>query len=352
MSAHNAAGKILHRLQTLPGSVGRLAVRAVQDRPPPPIITAGVQQAALRLQSVPTRSSRFLLVALERLGHRGVNHVTDIRLVDPHAEGHRRDNRIDSFPDKGVLVVPSRLVAHPRMVRTGLVTTLVELFGGLFDVTSRDAVDDARFVTVAIHDGRHLIGTAIAKHDLVRQVGSVKRSNQHLRPGQFQLLDHVLTDLGGGRCRVGVYRYPRQPLFQELQLPVFGPKIVAPLADTVCLVDGHQGHVGGGQRIEHSRLHQPFRGNVQQLQVPDLQVLKDTAARVGFHAAVETRRRDTGGVESIDLILHQGNQRRDNQAHPGTDNSRSLETQGLAAPGRKHHDRIPVLQHTLHRLLL
>jgi hypothetical protein len=58
------------------------------------------------------------------------------------------------------------------------------------------------------------------------------------------------------------------------------------------------------------------------------------------------------GVELIDLIFHQRDQRRDNDSHPLAQQGRELITQGLAATGRQDRYRGPAGQHGFNDLSL
>ena len=93
---------------------GRLGL--VDDAFPNGVVLAGVEEAALRLQPVPSRPAALLLVVLQRLRHAGVDDVPHVRLVDPHTERHRRDDRLHLFVDERFLVAATYFVGEAGVV--------------------------------------------------------------------------------------------------------------------------------------------------------------------------------------------------------------------------------------------
>ena len=51
--------------------------------------------------------------------HLAVDHVADVRLVDPHAERDRRDDDVDLVAGEGILMAGADGVVEARMIRDG-----------------------------------------------------------------------------------------------------------------------------------------------------------------------------------------------------------------------------------------
>ena len=81
-------------------------------------------------------------------------------------------------------------------------------------------------------------------------------------------------------------------------------------------------------------------------------------AALGLAQGVEVERRiDEGRTHSglqkrVDLVLHQRDQRRNDDPHPRTQQGRNLVAQRLAAAGGHQHQRIAAVRHVLDDLLL
>ena len=77
----------------------------------------------------------------------------------------------------------------------------------------------------------------------------------------------------------------------------------------MCLVHGHQADREFGQEIQEAWQGQPLRGNVQDFdRIPLYPPLHSVQFRVG-QAAVDELRGDSVGLERIDLVFHQRDQR-------------------------------------------
>jgi hypothetical protein len=89
------------------------------------------------------------------------------------------------------------------------------------------------------------------------------------------------------------------------------------------------------QQAQHARGQQPFRGNVEKIQLTREQRGLDSLLSNTIKRRVEEGGADTQLGQGIHLILHQGNQRRDDDADTLAHQSRNLITQRLA-PTRRH----------------
>ena len=107
--AHGHAGITLHLAEVF--QVGRgdlfrllgLGGAFLHERFPAHDVGRRIQQYAFGLQPVAAGSARLLLVVLDRLRQRGVQHAADVAAVDAHAEGHRGHDHVQPLLGEGLL---------------------------------------------------------------------------------------------------------------------------------------------------------------------------------------------------------------------------------------------------------
>ena len=89
---------------------------------------------------------------------------------------------------------------------------------------------------------------------------------------------------------------------------------------------------------------QPLRGHVEQLDLT-LQDLRLYAPYLpGGQGAVDEPGGDAVGVQGVHLVLHQGDQRRDDQRDAAKDEGRQLVAEGLAAAGGHQRQAVAACQ--------
>ena len=153
--------------------------------------------------------------------------------------------------------------------------------------------------------------------------------------------------VGGGGQRDA--RDGRVALVQGRELQVFRAEIVAPLRDAMRFVDGEQGQLAGFvERIEHGQRaveQQALGGDVDEVERAVEDRLFD-----GLRRAPVERRIEAGGLDAeldqrVDLVLHQRDQRRDDDGAAGAEQGGNLVAQALAAAGRHQHQRVAATGH-------
>ena len=95
---------------------------------------------------------------------------------------------------------------------------------------------------------------------------------------------------------------------------VFGPKIVSPLRNAVRLVDHDIIGPAGGQRRHERFIAESFRRDVEETQTPGSPVLHRLLSLAKGNMTVQHGRRDAGELELLDLVVHQADQGRHDQA--------------------------------------
>ncbi len=168
---------------------------------------------------------------------------------------------------------------------------------------------------------------------LVEEVGPLEAGDEALRVVQGQLLDDVAADAVGGRGRQGDGRRIAQQLAEVAQPGVIGAEIVPPLADAMGLVHRQELQPHRPDRLQEPRAAEPLRHHVHQPELAGRHLVQPGVLLGHRQRAVDERHRQPEGLELIDLVLHQGDQRRDDQRQPVQDHGRQLVAEALAAAG-------------------
>ena len=182
---------------------------------------------------------------------------------------------------------------------------------------------------------------------VVRQVRAIEAGDDRLRRIELELRDDVGANV---RRRGRGERDGRRPaeLFTHLgDAQIARAEVVAPLADAVRLVDGEQRDAGVAQPLGGGAEVEPLRRDVQQLDVAAhgaRQAIRDLRRR---ERAVDERRRQAARVERVDLVLHQRDERRDDDRELGQHQRRHLVAERLAAARRQHDERVAAGEHGL-----
>jgi hypothetical protein len=184
------------------------------------------------------------------------------------------------------------------------------------------------------------LGDAVGpRHDAVDEIRAVERADENLWVAEVQLPGDVVADPRGGGGGEGMDAGRWEAVAEQGELPVFGAEVVAPLADAVGLVDREPLHAHLGQEVEQAGVHQPLRGGEQEPQFARRQRSRTTADRSSCDMpGVDRRRRVADRLEGIDLVLHQGDERRDHDVGRLAHERRQLVAEALAA-ARGHHDQ-------------
>ena len=145
--------------------------------------------------------------------------------------------------------------------------------------------------------------------------------------------------VGGG----GGQRDPRDlgpALVQHRQLQVVGPEVVPPLGHAVRLVDGEQGDGAAVQQLDGLPHAQPLGRQVEQVELAGEVGVLDLAPLERLLRRVEEPGAHAERGQRVDLVLHEGDQRRDDDAGALPDQRGHLVAERLAAAGGHEHERV------------
>jgi hypothetical protein len=142
--------------------------------------------------------------------------------------------------------------------------------------------------------------------DAITDVGPVEAGGEDPRLFQLEPRQDVAARRAVGSGGQRQPRHGRKTLVQHRELPIFRPEVVTPLRNAMRFVDGEERDAAAREEIEAARRHQPL----------------------------------------------QRDQRRDDDAEPGTDQRRDLIAQRLATAGRHQHQSVAAGDHMLDDALL
>jgi hypothetical protein len=118
------------------------------------------------------------------------------------------------------------------------------------------------------------------------------------------------------------------------------------------LVDGEERDPCTRELREEALVVEALRRDIEKLERAGSKPLEDLALLGGVEARVEPLGVDPASLQEIDLILHQGDQRRHHYRQPIEEQRRQLVTETLPRPGRKDGKRGPSSEERLDDLFL
>ena len=182
--------------------------------------------------------------------------------------------------------------------------------GGLLHLLARQAVDDAALAAVRCQKIAQLLLALVALDDGVGNVRPVKAGGEDARILEAEAFDDVGARRRIGCCGERHARHAGEVAGDARQLAIFGPEVMAPLADAVRFVDRKEADVRFLQHLLEAGRHQTFGRDVEQLQAIGAEIVAHGARFVGIERGVEHRGRNAGLFQCLDLIAHQGDQGR------------------------------------------
>jgi len=277
-----------------------------------------------------------------------------VGLVDAHAKGDGGHHHHALAAQKLVLIGLAHLEIEPGVVGQGMDAGLRQHVGNFFHPFARLAIHHAGLARMLALDKAQELGAGILfLDDGVADVGPVETADKLPRRFQLQPLHDVgaRERVGGGGERhawhAGI------ALVQHRQRPVFGPKVVPPLAHAMRFINREQAKLAAFmQRVElrqKTRRGDALRRGIQQRDFAAQQALLGLISLFAVQRGIQKRRAHTGLVQRADLVVHQRNQRRHHHGNalPGalTRNRRNLVTQAFAAAGGHQHQRVATGHH-------
>ena len=202
----------------------------------------------------------------------------------------------------------------------------------------------------------HVAGAAPPPVDLggpQRQVGTgealddLGRVGRESEPGHDLVADDRRRGGGAGEDA------RRRELGQDRpQLEVLRPEVVAPFADAVGLVHGDQGADQAAKERPEPGVAEPLGGDVGEGQPAGPELAEATPHLGRIEGRGKVRGGDAALLERANLVLHEGDERRDDQRGPAKQRGGELVGEALAAAGRGDEEQAPDGEQPLDRLPL
>ena len=314
-------------------------------------VTVAEHQHALRLGTVPAGAPGFLIVGLQRARQVVVHDPAYIGLVDPHAESVGRHDETIWPLHEGVLRLLARCVRQPGVVKQHLRALPLQERGDLLRRPARRGVDNRAAIPLGgehFPQGLQLGFLAVQAQHPINQVGAVKAVHEGLHVRAAQLLHDVLLHVHRCRGSEGQHLRPVQRRHGFPEAQVIGAKIVPPFGYAMGFVDREKRHMHARNGIYKPWAAKTFRRDVQQVVVARPACLQTLLLLARRQRAVDVRGGDALGLQGVDLILHQGDERRNDQRAALPEHRRQLVAEGFAAAGGHDRQNVAPFQHRFH----
>ena len=296
--------------------IGRVAIDKVLQRG---AVGRTSKEFADRGCAIATGPAGFLHVAFIAFGQVVVVDIADIGFVDAHTKCDGCANDWDITRHELFLRCGALLGFKPRMVGGGIESVLAKQTRGVLGIFLKVNIDD-RWAGWALMEAfkQQLIAlAALAGGDAEFEVGAVKAGVDNVGGLNLKGGSHIVGDFRRGGGREGQYAFDVERFNGIGQLEVVGPKVVAPCRDAVGFVDGEQADLLVANEIEKAFIGEPFGGDKQHFELAVADGVGDLAIFVFREAGVESFRQNVFGLQAIDLVFHQGQQRGDDQRQAG-----------------------------------
>jgi len=238
------------------------------------------------------------------------------------------------------------------VVGKGFDAFLAEPVGGLFGGFAGVAVDDAGLERAGLHELEDLTEDGLFLLDPVGEVGSVEGGDVVGGGSEFELFDDVAPDTVGRGGGEGHKWRIRKTATELGELAVLGAEVVSPLGNAVCLIHGEAADFPLLEVFEKAAEHEAFRGDVEHLVVAGEELGVALGCVFFGEGGIEESGGDTVFGETIDLILHEGDERGDDYGEALGEDCGELVAEGLAAAGREKGKDVPFIEGIVYDIFL
>ena len=312
------------------------------------LIFGHIVENAVRLFPVSAGAPDFLPVALQVLCQIEMNDVADVLLVDSHAEGVGGDHDFLLPGHEGLEAGLFFLLRKFGVVADGGPALLHQPVTDFVDIFHSGTVDDAGLIQpVTQISVQPLELFPFGGAGLDRQAQILPPVSRVDAEGIFQIEDfhHILLHMGGGGGGKGGDDRPLFHQTDELGDPqIVRAEIIAPEGNAVGLVHHQKTDIQSSGKADEGRGDQPLRRNIEQTVSAGVRVQHDFPASLGGDGTVQAGSRNALCPQLLYLILHQGDQGRDDQRDPPEFHGGVLIAEGFAPAGGHDDRRIPAGQ--------
>jgi len=205
---------------------------------------------------------------------------------------------------------------------------------------------------VAGEETLQLLLRIVPLHYGVANVGPVEAGDELARFFQAQAVHDLVAGGFVRRGREGDAGYRGEALVQYRELDVFRPEVVAPLGHAVGFVNGEQSEaalfVKLVEQTEEALGEQALRGDVKQVEAAGHHGPLGVHRGGEVQAGIEIGGFDAGLEQGVHLVLHQGDQGRDDDGAAGPEQGGNLVAERLAAAGGHQHQGVAALGYVVY----
>jgi len=295
-------------------------------------VDEGVEKDRPTGEAIAAGAADLLVVGLDRGGQSDVEDGADVGLVDAHAEGDSGDDDVQ---------FSSLEVALDTLADAGLEAGVVgggaasehggEVLGGL----ARGGVDDGGAVLRLAEDlGGELVTLGLGHlDDLDVEVVATEAVDEERGLLELELGDDVALDRrcgGGGEGDDGSGTEGREVVAES---PVVGAEVVAPGGDAVGLVDGDEGGLAAREHLGEAGDAHALGRDEEELEGAVEVVAAGLTGLLAVEAGVDAGYFEAGGRKLVGLVVHQGDERADDQRGAAAGDGGELVAEALAGAG-------------------
>ena len=208
------------------------------------------------------------------------------------------------------------------------------MFGQFLTLPPAAGIDDATAGN-ALQSTHDALQHIVFPTDDICQVASCKTHLQDILLAELQPLLYVPCHLRSGRSRKRKDGTVGEELSNLRYLQIRRAEIIAPLADAMCLIDRDKADLHATQLIDKHLALKPFGRDIQELVGIEYGVLQDSQHLFARHITGDVGSPYVAFAQSLNLVLHQGDKRREDNADALHRKGRHLERYTLA-PARRH----------------
>ena len=343
---------------TLQGSEGsakptHAGLTALQKAAPQRPVASSIQRLTHRVPSIATCPASLLIVRFEGRRQLKVSDPPDVRAIDAHPE--RVGSHDDPAPPLHERLEDAAALRTRQagVVRLCPVPSARQTISCRLHRAPRGSVHDRRpgFGRQSGMNGLHTLLERSAPGDSPPQVRAIEGVDYGGRVGQPKAL-HYVPAYRRGRTGGQGQNGASETTLEMPQATVRRTEVVAPLRDAVCLIDRDEPDDSSPDPVEKGLQSRSLRCHEEQT----LSSVRDRTLCPPAVLRRLGRGQAPGGNPGLtgpsDLILHQGNQRRDDERQPSQRQGGNLIADALAAPGREHTQGIPTGEYRSHEVLL
>src|SRR5205823_1973582 len=151
-------------------------------------------------ERVAAGATRLLVILLDALREREMNHRAHGGLIDAQAEGHRADHDAHFVGHPFFLILAAGRALHLAVITDGGDAVFLEEIDSVTNARDRGSVDDHASVRDLSYGAEQqlILRSGAASANDVSQIGAAKAGNVLVGIAQAELLDDVVADALGG----------------------------------------------------------------------------------------------------------------------------------------------------------